>query len=78
MKMGGMGPGPTYGGVHTFRPASEDTTTVLMDETGERWEVTEDALVSENGEELSRLPGHMAYWFGWYQFFPQTLIYGEE
>jgi hypothetical protein len=64
--------------VHTFRPASEDTTTVFMDETGERWEVTEDALVSENGEELSRLPGHMAYWFGWYQFFLQTLIYGEE
>ena len=64
---------------HVFTPALEENMTVIVDdETGARWQVTEDALVSENGLELPRLPGHMAYWFGWYQFFPQTLIYGQR
>jgi hypothetical protein len=74
---GGHGARAYVRGEHTFSPASEDTTTVIKDETGLRWQVTEDALVSEDGEELSRLPGHMAYWFGWYQFYPRTLIYGQ-
>ncbi len=30
------------------------------------------------GEELARLPGHMAYWFGWYSFFPHTAVYGLD
>jgi hypothetical protein len=24
---------------------------------------------------LPRLAGHLAYWFGWYAFFPNTLLY---
>jgi hypothetical protein len=31
----------------------------------EVWEVTEEALVSPSGRTLSRLPGHIAYWFAW-------------
>ena len=60
---------------HAFAPASPDTTTVILDEAGARWQVTETVLISEDGQELARLPGHMAHWFGWYSFFPHTLIY---
>jgi hypothetical protein len=64
-------------GEHSFSPGSNETTTIILDEAGTSWQVTETALIGENGEELSRLPGHMAYWFGWYQFYPQTLVYGQ-
>ena len=33
------------------------------------------ALIGPNGESLSRINGHLAYWFGWYAFYPDTLIY---
>jgi hypothetical protein len=36
---------------------------------GERWRVTEDALVAPSGRTLSRLPGHVAYWFAWSGYF---------
>ena len=74
---GGHGARAFERGEHTFAPASTETTTVIMDEAGMSWQVTETALIAENGEELPRLPGHMAFWFGWYQFYPQTLIYGQ-
>ena len=32
---------------------------------GDTWVVTEDALVSQKGRQLTRLPGHIAYWFAW-------------
>jgi hypothetical protein len=35
----------------------------------ERWRVTEEALVAPNGRMLSRLPGHVAYWFAWSGYF---------
>ena len=31
---------------------------------------------SQAGCRLARVPSHMAYWFAWYAFFPQTSIYG--
>lgn len=65
-------------GDHTFTSAAEDTTRVLLDEAGAEWEVTENALISANGDTLDRLPGHMAYWFGWFSFYPQTELYGVE
>jgi hypothetical protein len=61
---------------HIFTSASTETTAALLDETGRRWQVTEEALVNGQGEKLARLPGHMAYWFGWYSFYPRTEIYG--
>jgi hypothetical protein len=35
----------------------------------ELWQVTEDALISPGGRTLSRLPGHVAYWFAWSGYF---------
>ncbi len=47
----------------------------VVDEDGTVWQVTEDALVSADGETLERLPGHLAFWFGWFGFYPDTLFY---
>lgn len=60
-------------GEHVFSPGSEPGT--IMDEKGSIWRVTEEALVGPNGESAPRLNGHLAYWFGWFAFFPNTLIY---
>jgi len=35
---------------------------------GTVWRVDEEAMVSSTGERLPRLPGHIAYWFGWQSF----------
>ena len=37
------------------------------------WQLTENELIGPNGERLSRLPGHVAYWFAWSGYFPDTL-----
>ncbi|NJN44361.1 MAG: DUF3179 domain-containing protein [Anaerolineae bacterium] len=50
----------------------------LLDERGLTWQVTEEGLNGPQDEFLPRIPGHLAYWFGWYAFFPKTLIYGIE
>ncbi len=75
---GGLGARAYERGEHTFSSTSAATTAVLLDEKGVEWQVTEDALVSEKGEQLARLPGHMAYWFGWFSFYPQTEVYEVE
>ncbi len=63
---------------YTFTASAADSTAILVDDTGQTWEVTDDALVREDGETLERLPGHMAYWFGWFSFYPQTELYGVD
>ncbi len=62
-------------GQHRFSETSDVNR--LVDETGEMWSITEEALVAldSDGERLERLPGHLAFWFGWYVFFPNTLVY---
>lgn len=60
----------------TFSPGGSDE--VLLDVSGGAWEVTEEALVGPDGEQLERLGGHLAYWFGWHAFFPTTEVYGLE
>jgi hypothetical protein len=47
----------------------------VLDEQGNTWQVTEDALIGPDNETAPRLGGHLAYWFGWFAFFPKTLIY---
>lgn len=47
-----------------------------LDERGRPWKVAEEALIGPGGERLPRLPGELAYWFGWYAFFPLTEVYG--
>jgi len=49
----------------------------LLDADGRSWRLTEEALIGPDGEHLKRISGHLAYWFGWYAFFPNTLVYGE-
>jgi hypothetical protein len=49
----------------------------LVDSDGVEWHITEEALVSPSSPSLPRLAGHLAYWFGWYAFFPNTLVYGQ-
>ena len=61
-------------GDHTFSPGPDANT--LLDEQGQPWQITEEHLLGPDGATLPRLPGHLAYWFGWYAFFPKTLVYG--
>jgi len=62
---------------HTFK-AGPDPATVL-DEAGRPWRVTEESLQppagTENDKPLARLPGHVAFWFAWYGFHPQTEVW---
>jgi hypothetical protein len=66
-----------YGrGTHRFRAGrSRD---VLLDERGREWRATEDALLGPGGERLPRVAGELAYWFGWFAFFPKTELYGGK
>lgn len=60
-------------GASSLAPDSEPGT--LVDASGRRWRVSEEALLSESGDSLPRIPGHVAFWFGWYGFYPQTEVY---
>jgi len=59
----------------------------LVDDRDRRWRVLEEALALEDApaeaEEgavarLERIPGHRAFWFGWFGFYPETEVYGQE
>ncbi|HVT57300.1 MAG TPA: DUF3179 domain-containing protein [Thermoanaerobaculia bacterium] len=68
-------------GNHTFLPElSSDGGSLRLREEATRasWRLLEEGLVGPAGETLPRLPGHLAYWFGWFSFFPSTLIYGVD
>lgn len=60
---------------HTFVLGDDENS--LVDENGRIWQITEETLTGPDGETLPRLGGHLAYWFGWYAFFPETLVYGQ-
>ena len=58
---------------HKFRAGANPDQ--VLDDAGQAWKVTEDALVAANGNErLLRLPSHRAFWFGWYAVHPQTRL----
>jgi len=63
-------------GGHRFRPGNSRDT--LVDERGAVWRATGDALVGPRGERLPRISGQLAYWFGWFAFFPKTELYGGD
>jgi hypothetical protein len=51
----------------------------VRDQNGEAWLVTESALVNQKtGEQLPRIAGHIAYWFGWHTFHPQTELFSGD
>lgn len=58
-----------------FSPGPDAGT--LQDADDRVWTITEEALTGPDGETLARLPGHLAYWFGWFAFFPETEVYGK-
>lgn len=57
------------------RFAAGDASDVLVDESGGRWTVTEEALVGPSGESLPRVVGTLSFWFGWFSFHPLTELY---
>ena len=63
-------------GEQIFSPGADPDT--VIDSEGGIWQITEEALIGPNGEEAPRVNGHLAYWFGWFSFFPNTLVYGED
>ena len=46
----------------------------LVDLRGGTWEIGESYL-ERNGRRLPRVAGHLAFWFAWYAFFPETTLY---
>ena len=63
-------------GDRTFTPT--DDPDLLLDASGGEWRVTEEALLGPGDERLKRINGHLAYWFGWYAFYPDTEVYGAN
>jgi uncharacterized protein DUF3179 len=64
-------------GERTFAPTSRPAE--LVDGAGRRWSVGEDSLTAQGegpAAPLPRLPGHQAFWFAWYSFFPHAELYG--
>jgi hypothetical protein len=41
-----------------------------------RWRLTENGLIGPKGENLARLPGHVAYWFAWAGYFEDAQLGG--
>jgi hypothetical protein len=54
--------------------AAYDGDRTLTDADGGTWTLSEDALTAEGGRQLSRLPAHRAFWFGWHAAFPGTRL----
>lgn len=42
-------------------------------ENNQEWKITENELIGPNNQSLARLPGHIAYWFAWSNYYPNTL-----
>ena len=61
-------------------PASDQpdaTPSVLVDENGVEWQTTETGLVNQAdpSEVLPRVPSLTSFWFGWFQYHPDTEVY---
>ncbi len=54
--------------------ASYDQDSTIKDADGQIWRLTEEALISQDGRKLNRLPYHRAFWFGWYATYPETRL----
>ena len=61
---------------HSFSAGADETS--LISEDARAWRITEEALIASDGVRLPRIGGHLAFWFGWFGFYPDTLVYGEE
>ena len=54
--------------------------TALVDSAGVTWTVTEEYLVNDGdpSQRLPRIPTHTSFWFGWYEFHPDTQVYSPD
>ena len=52
----------------------------LVDSDGVVWSVTGEYLINDTDPSLrlKRIPTHMAFWFGWYGFHPETQVYRAD
>lgn len=50
----------------------------IRDQNGTIWKRTWNGLIHPDGRIWKRLAGHHAYWFGWFAFYPQTLIRSQK
>ncbi|MEO1139967.1 MAG: DUF3179 domain-containing (seleno)protein, partial [Pseudomonadota bacterium] len=49
----------------------------LRTQDGRKWQLTEDALLAEDGTTLPRVAGHVAYWFAWNGYLgSESALYG--
>ena len=53
---------------------------VLVDESGTTWQVTESGLLNQSdpSQSLPRIPSVTSFWFGWFQYHPDTEIYQPD
>ncbi len=58
-----------------FVKGNEQLTKVKADDKD--WMVTEEALIGPDGESLSRLPGHLAYWFAWSGYLDKAEFFSQ-
>lgn len=60
--------------------AGEGLPNTLIGSDGSVWRVTTDVLVNvENtGQRLRVRPTNISFWFGWFTFHPDTLLFGDE
>lgn len=73
---------PETGAVRAYRRGDREfaegpSSTLIEPADATVWRVEESALrpVDRGAPRLTRVPGHRAYWFGWYAFFPDTTLY---
>ena len=47
---------------------------VLVDNREKIWTVTDEYLISDSGRKLLRAPSHNAFWFAWFNMYPETRL----
>ena len=64
-------------GGRRFEAPDETPLRQLRADDGSAWWIAEDGLAPDAGGKLllPRVPGHAAFWFGWYAFYPETMVY---
>lgn len=53
---------------------SFDQNTIVRDNLGGSWTLTEDKLINTTGKVLQRVPTYNAFWFGWKAAYPDTVL----
>ena len=53
----------------------EGLPSAVVDGDGNKWTLTEDALIGNSGPSLGRVPANVSFWFGWFAFHPDTELF---